>query len=61
MRITTRLTQIMAWLLAQKAVHAGELTARQMASEEYRLDGQSVCLDDDERHHAGLPDGCCRC
>ena len=57
MRITTRLTQVMAWLLAQKAVHAGELTARQMASEEYRLDGQSVCLDDDERHYTGLPDG----
>jgi regulator of CtrA degradation len=57
MRITTRLTQVMAWLLAQKAVHAGELTARQMASEEYRLDGQTVCLDDDERRHAGLPDG----
>ncbi|MGE5146513.1 MAG: DUF1465 family protein [Candidatus Eiseniibacteriota bacterium] len=56
MRITTRLTQIMAWLLAQKAVHAGELTARQVASEEYRLDGQSVCLADDERHHGGLPD-----
>ena len=56
MRITTRLTQTMAWLLTQKAVHAGELTTHQAASEDYRLDGHSVCLDDDEQHHAGLPD-----
>ncbi len=26
MRLTTRLTQVMAWLLAQRAVHEGELT-----------------------------------
>jgi regulator of CtrA degradation len=56
MRITTRLTQIMAWLLTQKAVHAGELSTRQAASEEYRLDGQTLCLDNDDRHRAGLPD-----
>ena len=27
MRLTARLTQVVAWLLVQKAVHAGELTA----------------------------------
>ena len=26
MRLTARLTHVMAWLLAQKAVHAGEIT-----------------------------------
>jgi regulator of CtrA degradation len=57
MRVTARLTQIMAWLLAQKAVHAGELTPRQAASDAHRLAGQAICLDDDERHGAGLPEG----
>jgi len=57
MRITARLTQIMAWLLAQKAVHAGELTPHQAASEAHRLAGQAICFDDDEAHYAGLPEG----
>jgi regulator of CtrA degradation len=57
MRVTARLTQIMAWLLAQKAVHAGELTPQQAASEAHRLAGQAICLDHDEAHHAGLPLG----
>jgi len=43
-RITSRLTQVMAWLLTQKAVHAGELTRADAAAEEYRLAGHSVCL-----------------
>ena len=57
MRVTARLTQIMAWLLAQKAVHAGELTPHQAASEAYRLAGQAVCFDDDASQYVGLPDG----
>jgi regulator of CtrA degradation len=43
LRLTSRLTHIMAWLLIQKAVHAGELTAAEAASEDHRLAGQSVC------------------
>jgi regulator of CtrA degradation len=46
-RITSRLTQVMAWLLIQKAVHAGELTRRDAAAEEHRLAGHSVCLAND--------------
>ena len=45
MRLTTRLTQVMAWILAQKAVHNQELTPEQGASQNYRLSGQAVCLD----------------
>lgn len=45
MRVTSRLTQVMAWLLAQKAVHAGELSAAQAASDEFALSGGSVCSD----------------
>jgi regulator of CtrA degradation len=55
MRVTARLTQIMAWLLAQKAVHAGELTPRQAAGEAHRLAGQGVCLAHHEADHIGLP------
>jgi regulator of CtrA degradation len=43
LRLTSRLTHIMAWLLIQKAVHAGEITAAEAASEAHRLAGQSVC------------------
>jgi regulator of CtrA degradation len=57
MRVTARLTQVMAWLLAQKAVHAGELTPQQAASEAHRLSGHAICLDADEALCAGLPIG----
>lgn len=43
-RLTSRLTQVMAWLLVQKAVHAGEISPLEAANEEHRLAGQSVCL-----------------
>lgn len=43
MRLTARVTQVVAWLLVQKAVHAGEITRAQAAEPNYRLEGQSVC------------------
>ena len=43
MRMTSRLTQVMAWLLVQRAVHAGEMTRDEARAPEYRLGGQSVC------------------
>src|SRR5215471_19008058 len=43
LRVTSRLTHIMAWLLIQKAVHAGEMTAAEAAADDHRLAGQSVC------------------
>ena len=45
MRLTTRLTQVMAWILAQRAVHSEELTPEEGASRAYQLSGQAVCLD----------------
>ena len=51
LRVTSRLTHIMAWLLVQKAVHAGEMTAAEAAAEDHRLAGQSVCR---ERNAAGV-------
>ncbi len=53
MRVTARLTQIMAWLFAQKAVFVGELTLAEAAREPYTLSGQEVCAPDDPDH--GLP------
>lgn len=43
MRLTARLSQIMAWLLAQKAVHTGEITREMAAGEQFRLSGATVC------------------
>jgi regulator of CtrA degradation len=46
LRVTARLTQIMAWLLVQKAVHAGEMTREEARAERNRLGGREVCLAD---------------
>lgn len=45
MRLTSRLTQVMAWLLVQKAVHAGEMTREDARAPEFRLAGKSVCAE----------------
>ncbi len=42
-RITMRLTSVMAWLMARKAVLSGQLSDEE-ASSEYRLDGTDICL-----------------
>ena len=44
-RVTARLTQIVAWLMAQRAVEAGELTAAQACEKKHRLGGEEICLD----------------
>ncbi len=43
MRVTARVGQIIAWLLVQKAVHAGELSRDEAAEAPFRLAGQKVC------------------
>ncbi|HEY0837522.1 MAG TPA: DUF1465 family protein [Azospirillum sp.] len=57
MRVTSRLTQVMAWLLAQKAVHAGEITPAQAASEDYALSGGDICTDPAGPENEDLPVG----
>jgi regulator of CtrA degradation len=58
MRLTSRLTQVMAWLMAERAMHEGEIDETEFVKDKYRLEGQAVCLRraidemDDE-----LPDG----
>ena len=43
MRLTARITQVIAWLLVQKAIHAGELTRADARKPENRLSGHEVC------------------
>lgn len=46
MRITCRLTQVMAWLFCQRAVENGEKPPEWALSEENALSAQDVCLED---------------
>ncbi|SMF33079.1 regulator of CtrA degradation [Tistlia consotensis] len=43
LRLTARLTQVVSWLLVQKAVQAGELNREEAAAPELRLSGREVC------------------
>ncbi|HZS82369.1 MAG TPA: DUF1465 family protein [Stellaceae bacterium] len=56
LRVTARLTQIMAWLLAQRAVHAGELSNAEIVAKNGPLAAIAVCMEgEDEAELAGLP------
>src|SRR5258707_15621078 len=44
MRLTTRLTQVMAWLLAQRAVFEGEMSRTMAVANEFRLSADAICL-----------------
>src|SRR5580765_8849190 len=44
MRVTTRLMQAASWLLVQRAVHDGDMTAEDASSERYRLGAREICL-----------------
>lgn len=45
MRITVRLTQVIAWFLLQKAVLAGELTREELLSDDCRVLRGKHCLE----------------
>lgn len=49
MRLTARITQVVAWLLVQRAVHEGEISRDEATQPARRLAGQAVC-------NASLPD-----
>jgi regulator of CtrA degradation len=57
MRVTARLTQVMAWLLVQKAVEGGELTREQAMVEALALSGEVICLDTAAHDLEGVPNG----
>lgn len=57
MRVTSRLTQVMAWLMLQRAVHDGEIGPDDALTEENRLAGGEVCWDDTFSSDVELPKG----
>ena len=56
MRVTARLSHVMAWLLAQKAVQAGEISPVAAAAA-YRLSADDVCLLEGGEDPVALPEG----
>jgi len=48
LRLTTRLTESMSWLMFQRAVIEGEITPEEGQAEECHLQFQSVCLPEAE-------------
>jgi regulator of CtrA degradation len=44
MRVTTRLMQAASWLLVQRAVHEGEMSADDAKGERYRLGSKEICF-----------------
>ncbi len=53
-RITMRLTYIMSWLSAQRAIAAGELS-KEEAKRDYPLEGAALCLDSNIEGESILP------
>ncbi|MBO6826896.1 MAG: DUF1465 family protein [Sneathiella sp.] len=58
LRLTTRLTECMSWLMFQRAISEGEITPEEGQAEECHLQYQSTCLTEtNDRLMAELPDG----
>jgi regulator of CtrA degradation len=57
LRVTSRLTQVMAWLMLQRAVQDGEISAEEACQEDNRLAGHDVCLDTGAEEDDTLPEG----
>lgn len=55
MRVTARLTHVMAWLLAQKAVYAGEIGPEEAVSHDTPLAEVAICMECEPGNHAGFP------
>jgi regulator of CtrA degradation len=55
MRLTARLTQIMAWLLAQRAVFAGEISQEDALGEHDALAELEICMGDEVGSGEALP------
>ena len=55
MRVTARMTQVMAWLMLQRAVNDGEIAREDAAQPDNRLGWQETCLADPAVDPAYLP------
>jgi regulator of CtrA degradation len=56
-RVSARLIQVMTWLLAMKALLAGEISPEQFAGPQYALGGGDECQNDSGPELAELPPG----
>jgi regulator of CtrA degradation len=56
MRLVARLTQVLAWLLTHRAVHAGEMSLSEATEPERRLGGRDLCSKDSADAAKCLPD-----
>lgn len=57
LRVTSRLTQVMAWLMMQRALRAGEVTEDEAFPQGDALDRWEVCLDEWDGDDGALPPG----
>ena len=57
LRLTSRLTQVMAWLMAQRALQEGEIAEDEFVEDKYRLEGHDICLKRAFEDLDDLPDG----
>lgn len=55
MRLTSRLAQVIAWLLVQRAVHAGEIDTAEADTPQRRLGGREICAEPGPWDVSGLP------
>jgi regulator of CtrA degradation len=56
MRLVARLTQVLAWLLTHRAVHAGEMTLVEATRDDRRLGGRELCMNTQGDDNPGLPE-----
>jgi regulator of CtrA degradation len=56
MRLVARLTQVLAWLLTHRAVHAGEMNLIEATRDERRLGGRDLCLNTQGDDNPSLPE-----
>jgi len=56
MRLVARLTQVLAWLLTHRAVHAGEMSLSEATEPDRRLGGRDLCAKDSSEVAKRLPD-----
>ena len=47
LRLTTRLTEVLAWSMTQQSLHKGEITRDEAAEPRRRLGSRKICLEDD--------------
>lgn len=47
LRLTTRLTEVLAWSMIQQSLHKGEITREEAAEPRRRLGSRKICLEDD--------------